>query len=186
LYICIRAQGKKPQKTPARGGAAGGSADASPGELFIDARHSCERSGRLGESKISFSAHFPPFQEDIRAVFSSAFLCSRGRLNAASLPKRLLTKANPIVLFPIAPVPRALHLAVRKKRRYKPGTLALKEIRKFQKSTELLLRKAPFCRLVREISNEVSPEPFRYTAESLLAIQEATEDFLVHLFEVGG
>lgn len=36
---------------------------------------------------------------------------------------------------------------------------------------------------VREISNEVSPEPFRYTAESLLAIQEATEDFLVHLFE---
>merc|ERR1712216_986749 len=38
------------------------------------------------------------------------------------------------------------------KRRYKPGTLALKEIRKFQKSTELLIRKAPFCRLVREIS----------------------------------
>ena len=36
---------------------------------------------------------------------------------------------------------------------------------------------------VREISTEVSPEPFRYTAESLLAIQEATEDFLVHLFE---
>ena len=34
---------------------------------------------------------------------------------------------------------------------------------------------------MREISNEVSPEPFRYTAESLLAIQEATEDFLVHL-----
>ena len=79
----------------------------------------------------------------------------------------------------------------------------LKEIRKFQRSTELLIRKAPFCRLVeasvcstfavalvdlclqqvREISNEVSPEPFRYTAESLLAIQEATEDFLVHLFE---
>ncbi|EEH59887.1 histone H3 [Micromonas pusilla CCMP1545] len=71
----------------------------------------------------------------------------------------------------------------RRRRRYKPGTLALKEIRKFQKSTELLIRKAPFCRLVREISNEVSPEPFRYTAESLLAIQEATEDFLVHLFE---
>ena len=40
-----------------------------------------------------------------------------------------------------------------------------------------------YARQVREISNEVSPEPFRYTAESLLAIQEATEDFLVHLFE---
>ena len=36
---------------------------------------------------------------------------------------------------------------------------------------------------VREISNELSPEPLRYTAESLLALQEATEDFLVHLFE---
>ena len=36
----------------------------------------------------------------------------------------------------------------RRRRRYKPGTLALKEIRKFQKSTELLIRKAPFCRLV--------------------------------------
>merc|ERR1711935_288768 len=75
------------------------------------------------------------------------------------------------------------HASEKRRRRYKPGTLALKEIRKFQKSTDLLIRKAPFCRLVREISNEVSPEPFRYTAESLLAIQEATEDFLVHLFE---
>mmetsp|Transcript_7316 Transcript_7316/g.18616 ORF Transcript_7316/g.18616 Transcript_7316/m.18616 type:complete len:140 (-) Transcript_7316:307-726(-) len=81
------------------------------------------------------------------------------------------------------PLGIAVGPTVRKQRRYKPGTLALKEIRKFQKSTELLIRKAPFCRLVREISNEVSPEPFRYTAESLLAIQEATEDFLVHLFE---
>jgi len=46
--------------------------------------------------------------------------------------------------------------------------------------TERLL---PFVPQVREISNELSPEPLRYTAESLLALQEATEDFLVHLFE---
>ncbi|OUS42576.1 histones H3 and H4 [Ostreococcus tauri] len=82
---------------------------------------------------------------------------------------------------------------VQKKRRYRPGTLALKEIRRFQKTTDLLIRKMPFARLVRiivlacarvrEISNELSPEPLRYTAESLLALQEATEDFLVHLFE---
>ncbi|ABO94196.1 predicted protein [Ostreococcus lucimarinus CCE9901] len=71
----------------------------------------------------------------------------------------------------------------KKKRRYRPGTLALKEIRRFQKTTDLLIRKMPFARLVREISNELSPEPLRYTAESLLALQEATEDFLVHLFE---
>ena len=39
----------------------------------------------------------------------------------------------------------------RKKRRYKPGTVALREIRKYQKSTELLIRKLPFQRLVREV-----------------------------------
>lgn len=71
----------------------------------------------------------------------------------------------------------------RKKPRYRPGTVALREIRKYQKSTELLIRKLPFSRLVREISNMVAPEPFRWTAEGILALQEATEDFMVHLFE---
>ena len=36
---------------------------------------------------------------------------------------------------------------------------------------------------VREIGNQVAPEPFHWTAEALLALQEAAEDFLVHLFE---
>ncbi|KAG1672199.1 hypothetical protein FOA52_002899 [Chlamydomonas sp. UWO 241] len=71
----------------------------------------------------------------------------------------------------------------RKKARFRPGTVALREIRKYQKSTELLVRKLPFSRLVREITNMVAPEPFRWTAEALLAVQEATEDFMVHLFE---
>ncbi len=57
-------------------------------------------------------------------------------------------------------------------RRYRPGTLALREIRKYQKSTDLLIRKLPFGRLVREITNNVSPEPFRWTAEALDALQE--------------
>lgn len=71
----------------------------------------------------------------------------------------------------------------RKPRRFRPGTVALREIRKYQKSTDLLIRKLPFARLVREIGNQVAPEPFRWTAEALLALQEATEDFMVHLFE---
>merc|ERR1712159_826442 len=72
---------------------------------------------------------------------------------------------------------------VKKPHRYRPGTRALKEIRKYQKSTDLLLRKLPFARLVREIGNMVAPEPFRWTAEALLALQEATESFMVGLFE---
>ncbi|DBA90778.1 hypothetical protein WJX77_003016 [Trebouxia sp. C0004] len=71
----------------------------------------------------------------------------------------------------------------RKTFRYRPGTVALREIRKYQRSTELLIRKLPFARLVRELTNDVAPEPFRWTAEGLLALQEATEDFIVHLLE---
>ncbi|KAK9824413.1 hypothetical protein WJX72_010098 [[Myrmecia] bisecta] len=67
--------------------------------------------------------------------------------------------------------------------RFRPGTVALREIRKYQRSTDLLIRKLPFARLARELTNEVSLEPFRWTAEALLALQEATEDFLVHLLE---
>ena len=42
----------------------------------------------------------------------------------------------------------------RKPHRYKPGTVALREIRKYQKSTELLIKKIPFQRLVREIGTD--------------------------------
>lgn len=70
-----------------------------------------------------------------------------------------------------------------KRRRYRPGTKALMEIRKYQKTTDLLLRKLPFARLVREIGNTVSVEPYRWTAEALLALQEASEAFMVGLFE---
>ncbi|NBS71459.1 hypothetical protein EBT31_21495 [bacterium] len=71
----------------------------------------------------------------------------------------------------------------RKPHRYRPGTVALREIRRYQRSTELLIRKLPFSRLTREITNNVAPEPFRWTPDGLLALQEATEDFIVHLLE---
>eukprot|EP00775_Hariotina_reticulata_P003907 gene3907-4161_t len=73
--------------------------------------------------------------------------------------------------------------ATDRRHRYRPGTRALQEIRKYQKSTDLLIRKLPFARLVREIGNQVAIEPYRWTAEALLALQEAAEDFIVHIFE---
>ncbi|CAL8464839.1 g4374 [Coccomyxa elongata] len=73
--------------------------------------------------------------------------------------------------------------ADKKPHRFRPGTVALREIRRYQRSTELLIRKLPFARLCREITNLFAPEPFRWTAEALLAMQEATEDFMVHLLE---
>ena len=71
---------------------------------------------------------------------------------------------------------------VKKPHRYRPGTVALREIRKFQKSTELLIRKLPFQRLVREIATEFKSD-LRFQSTAITAIQEATEAYMVGLFE---
>ena len=76
---------------------------------------------------------------------------------------------------------------VKRRGRFRPGTVALREIRKYQKSTELLIRKLPFQRLVREVVQDLfdkSDIPFspRFQSTAILAIQEASEDFLVRMF----
>ena len=71
---------------------------------------------------------------------------------------------------------------VRKPRRFRPGTAALREIRKYQKSTELLIRKIPFQRLVREVVHSLFKTQYRITPQALLALQEACEYFLVGMF----
>lgn len=81
--------------------------------------------------------------------------------------------------------PQRTRTAPRVKKRYRPGTLALREIRHFQKSTDLLLRKLPFARLIKEISLDfVGPEyGLRWQLNAILALQEALETYLVHLLE---
>ncbi|KAF9614920.1 hypothetical protein IFM89_021350 [Coptis chinensis] len=73
--------------------------------------------------------------------------------------------------------------AQRKRRRYRPGTVALREIRHYQKTFKLVIPAAPFIRVVRECTDAFSNVVTRWTAEALSAIQEAAEDYLVHLFE---
>ncbi len=75
-----------------------------------------------------------------------------------------------------------LHGGVKKPHRYRPGTVALREIRKYQKSTELLIRKLPFQRLVREIACDFKTD-LRFQSSAVLALQEAAEAYLVGLFE---
>ena len=71
-----------------------------------------------------------------------------------------------------------------KPRRFRPGTVALREIRKYQKSTELLIRKLPFQRLVREVVwNLDENRTLRLQSTAILALQEASESFLVNMFE---
>ena len=81
--------------------------------------------------------------------------------------------------------------AIKHPRRYRPGTVALREIRRYQKTTELLLRKLPFRRLVREVTQGFAHPPagarggfdaWRFEAGAFQALQEASEAYLVSLF----
>ena len=71
---------------------------------------------------------------------------------------------------------------LKKPHRYRPGTIALREIRKYQKSTDLLIKKLPFQRLVREIAQDFKQD-LRFQSSAILALQEAAEAYLVSLFE---
>jgi len=91
--------------------------------------------------------------------------------------KQLATKAARKTAH--APAPQG---GVKKPHRFRPGTVALREIRRYQKSTELLIRKLPFQRLVREIAQDFKTD-LRFQSSAVLALQEASEAYLVSLFE---
>lgn len=67
--------------------------------------------------------------------------------------------------------------------RYRPGEKALREIRFYQRNTDLQIRKLPFARLVKEIQTYFYQKEFRWQAGAILALQEAAEAHLVALFE---
>ncbi|KAM7204020.1 centromeric DNA-binding histone H3-like protein cse4 [Naviculisporaceae sp. PSN 640] len=100
-------------------------------------------------------------------------------LKGGTSPREVAKRRQTGEVQPGDPVPAG------KKRRYKPGTRALKEIRRYQQSTDLLLRKLPFARVVREIAANLRPEgeEMRWQSQAIQALQEASEAFLVHLFE---
>ncbi len=95
---------------------------------------------------------------------------------AAAAPRRQLGAAPRLIL--------GAGGGVKKPHRYRPGTVALREIRRFQKTTELLIRKAPFQRLVREIAQKISKnKDLRFQSLAVLALHEASEAYMVGMFE---
>lgn len=81
---------------------------------------------------------------------------------------------------------RALKQIKRKPHRYRPGTVALREIRRYQKGTELLLPKAPCSRWIREIAQNfkgLDNEPMRWNSDAIDALRTAAEDLAVSLFK---
>jgi histone H3 len=88
-------------------------------------------------------------------------------VNCKGLRERQITRQTPLG-------PRG---GIKKPHRYRPGTVALREIRCFQKNTELLIRKGPFQRLVCEIATmgEHKGKNLRFQSTAMLALQEASE-----------
>ena len=101
---------------------------------------------------------------------------ARKQTSAGKAPRKSISKK------PAARKSAPIEMGIKKPHRYRPGTVALREIRKFQKSTELLIRKLPFQRVVREIACEFKSD-LRFQTQAILALQEAAEAYLVGLFE---
>ena len=90
-------------------------------------------------------------------------------------PRKMLSTREARLTAPTA-------AGLKKPHRYRPGTVALREIRRYQKSTDLLIRKAPFQRFVRELAQDIKSD-VRFQGSALLALQEATEAYMVGIFE---
>ena len=95
----------------------------------------------------------------------------RRRIGSAKSPK------SRIVVAAASAAP-----AKRKHRRLRPGALALKEIRKYQKSTELLIPKLSFSKLLKEVAQDFKPD-LRFQSHAVMAMHEAAEAYLTALFE---
>jgi histone H3/H4 len=74
----------------------------------------------------------------------------------------------------------------KKPHKFRAGTVALREIRRYQKTTDLLLRRAPFQRLVRQVASEFKvpgTDGLRFQASAVEALQEATEASMISMFQ---
>ena len=98
-------------------------------------------------------------------------------------PKEMMRTRRTLTTEPVKQSKKNPKGRVRKPRHFRPGTVALREIRKYQRSTELLIRKLPFQRLLREIVYDMKKKDYRFQSTAILAMQEAAEAFLVHMFE---
>lgn len=110
---------------------------------------------------------------------------ARKNTQGGKAPRKSPAAATKAVKSIIAAKSRAGAGGVKKPHHFRPGTVALREIRKYQKSSELLLRKLPFQRLVREIAQNVrnNDHDLRFQSSAISALQEAAEAFLVGVFE---
>ncbi|KAK8830128.1 hypothetical protein WA556_000770 [Blastocystis sp. ATCC 50177/Nand II] len=93
------------------------------------------------------------------------------------------TKAPSVSEKAPQPVSMLSTISKGKKKRFRPGVKALREIRKYQNSTDLLIRRLPFARLVKETAENFSRDHLRWTVTAIEALQCAAEAYLTSVFE---
>lgn len=134
-------------------------------EAEVASRRAVEFASRR-EAEVASRKKGKPIRENPKAL-------RRIRQNATARSKRTSIPSNKTDSKPSS-----------RKRRFRPGTVALREIRKYQRSTDLLLKKLPFQRLVREVAQQInSQEELRWEKKALGALQEGAEMYLVQLFQ---
>ena len=119
-----------------------------------------------------FILHLERYEEKMARTKMTARKSTGGKTPRKSLGSKAARKSTPV----------SDSQGTKKPHRYKPGTVALREIRKYQKSTDLLLRKLPFQRLVREIAASFRGD-LRFQSSAIAALQEASEAYLVGILE---
>uniref|UniRef100_A0A453MZP2 Core Histone H2A/H2B/H3 domain-containing protein n=2 Tax=Aegilops tauschii subsp. strangulata TaxID=200361 RepID=A0A453MZP2_AEGTS len=143
-------------------------------EIWPPAARSLKRSPSRLHSPSTPIPNLPPNQSTKETPMARTKQTARKSTGGKAPRKQLATKAA----RKSAPATGG----VKKPHRFRPGTVALREIRKYQKSTELLIRKLPFQRLVREIAQDFKTD-LRFQSSAVSALQEAAEAYLVGLFE---
>ena len=118
----------------------------------------------------------------------SLFLSSSAVQSPVPLLGLFDTSTLPLPVVHQHPKKHPIQGAIKKKHRFRPGTVALKEIRHYQKSTDHLIARKPFERLIREIAGNLDhhyflPQTLRFTSDAITALQEAAETILVQIFE---
>ncbi|XP_065866354.1 uncharacterized protein [Euphorbia lathyris] len=131
----------------------------------------------MGEDMI-FAMHFNTVWMKVHNEIELQVIKIRGNLKSSRQCKPAPRKQLAAKVARLSTPPSTIGGRLKRPHRYRPGTVALREIRKYQKSTDLLIRKMPFQRLVREIAQHYKND-LRFQSHAVLALQEAAEAYLV-------
>ena len=107
---------------------------------------------------------------------------ARTKKTASNYRHQVAFKTRPLSVMPKVLHSQLTRLDIKMRYKYKPGTVALREVHKLQRTSHLLIPLSPFQELIREIAMSYKAD-LRFQREALLAIQEAAESHLVSIFQ---